>query len=129
MRIFEYDRVAAVEYARKWAFARNPAYYDFTRIGGDCTNFASQCLFAGSGVMNYTPTFGWFYRSANDRSAAWTGVEYFYRFLIDNAELGVGVGAGPFAKETEKASIARLIPRPMLVIKNIGPIRSPPNFT
>ena len=102
MRVFEYDRETAVEYAKRWAFSRNPAYYDFTRIGGDCTSFASQCLFAGSGVMNYTPIFGWFYRSANDRSAAWTGVEYFYRFLIDNAEKGVGGGAGPFAKEVEQ---------------------------
>ena len=96
-----YNRARATAYARRWAFSRNPAYYDFSDIGGDCTNFASQCIFAGAGVMNYTPTFGWFYRSVNDRSAAWTGVEYFYRFLTDNAERGVGGGAGPLAEETE----------------------------
>lgn len=28
---------------------RSPAYYDFSRIGGDCTNFASQGLYAGAG--------------------------------------------------------------------------------
>lgn len=94
MRIIDYDREAAVEYARKWAFSRNPAYYNFNRLGGDCTNFASQCLFAGCGVMNFTPDTGWYYRSLNDRAAAWTGVEYFYRFLINNA-----AGAGPFAEE------------------------------
>ena len=94
-----------MEYARRWAFSRNPAYYDFTRLGGDCTSFASQCLFAGSGMMNYTPVLGWFYRSANDRTAAWTGVEYFYRFLIENAERGVGDGAGPFARETELSEL------------------------
>ena len=103
MSIIPYDREAAVAYARRWAFARNPAYFDFSRIGGDCTNFASQCLYAGCGVMNYTPDIGWFYRSVNDRAAAWTGVEYFYRFLTNNlgdypAENGgVGSGAGPFA--------------------------------
>ena len=59
MRIKEYDRRAAVAYARKWAFTRNPEYYDFNGIGGDCTNFASQCVFAGAGFMNRTPTFGW----------------------------------------------------------------------
>ncbi len=102
MRVIEYDREAAVAYARKWAFSRNPAYYDFSRIGGDCTNFASQCLFAGAGVMNFTPDLGWYYRSANDRAAAWTGVEYFYRFLTDNAKQnGVGDGFGPFAKEVD----------------------------
>ena len=96
MRKVEYDRVAAVAYARKWAFFRNPAYYNFDALGGDCTNFASQCLFAGIGVMNETPDLGWFYRSLSNRSAAWTGVEYFYNFLMKN---GVGNGAGPFAVE------------------------------
>lgn len=99
MRMMEYNREKAVNYARRWAFARNPAYYNFDAIGGDCTNFASQCLFAGVEIMNHTPDLGWFYRSANDRAAAWTGVEYFYNFLIANAR-GVGDGAGPFAEET-----------------------------
>lgn len=94
----EYDRNAAAAYARKWAFQRNPDYYNFDRLGGDCTNFASQCLFAGSGVMNFTPTFGWYYKTLNDRAPAWTGVEFFYRFLIGN-DNGVGTGKGPYAKE------------------------------
>lgn len=54
LKTVAYDRKAAVEYARKWAYGRNPAYYDFSRLGGDCTNYASQCLYAGSDVMNYT---------------------------------------------------------------------------
>lgn len=94
MKIKEYDRAAALAYARKWALGRNPAYYDFSRIGGDCTNFASQCIFAGAGEMNFTPTFGWFYRSANDRTPSWTGVEYLYNFLTGNS------GTGPFGTET-----------------------------
>lgn len=88
-----YDRLRAVLYARRWAFSRNPAYFSFNSLGGDCTNFVSQCLFAGSGVMNYTPVFGWFYRSANDRTASWTGVEFLYNFLISNR------GDGPAAQE------------------------------
>ena len=99
MIIKEYDRRAAVEYARKWAFKRNPDYYNFDKLGGDCTNFASQCVYAGSGVMNYTPTFGWYYISADKRTASWTGVEYFYNFLTGNRE-GIGDGAGPFAEQT-----------------------------
>lgn len=58
MKILNYDREAAVAYAKRWAFSRNPAFYDFSRIGGDCTNFASQCIYAGAKVMNFTPTFG-----------------------------------------------------------------------
>ena len=58
MTLRPYDRQAAVTYAHRWAYHRNPDFYNFDELGGDCTNFASQCLYAGSGVMNYTPTFG-----------------------------------------------------------------------
>ncbi|MEE1280059.1 MAG: amidase domain-containing protein [Oscillospiraceae bacterium] len=88
MREIPYDRAAAVAYARKWALSRNPAYYDFEKIGGDCTNFASQCLYAGARVMNYTRDTGWYYRSTSDRAAAWTGVEYLYKFLVNNKSVG-----------------------------------------
>ncbi len=91
-------------YAREWAFRRNPRYYNFDKLGGDCTNFASQCLFAGARIMNFTPDIGWYYRSINDRAAAWTGVEYFYNFLVGNVA-GVGSGNGPFAKEVELADL------------------------
>ena len=88
MRSFEYNRSNAVEYAKTWALSRNPRYFDFHGIGGDCTNFASQCIYAGAGVMNYTPETGWFYRSANDRTPSWTGVEFLYKFLTNNQSVG-----------------------------------------
>lgn len=87
-----YDRAAAVAYAHRWAHSRNPDYYNFDEIGGDCTSFASQCLYAGAGVMNFTPTFGWYYRNIRDRAPAWTGVPYFYNFLTRTA-----ASRGPFA--------------------------------
>lgn len=34
-----YDRISAVSYAKKWALSRNPKYYNFDTVGGDCTNF------------------------------------------------------------------------------------------
>lgn len=43
--------------------------------------------------MNYTPVYGWFYRSSSDRTASWTGVEYLYNFLVTNKSVG------PFARE------------------------------
>ena len=92
--LIPYDRQAAVRYAHEWAFRRNPEYLDFETIGGDCTNFASQCLFAGAGVMNHTPTFGWYYYSAEDRAPAWTGVSYFYNFLVRKRK-----DQGPFGVE------------------------------
>lgn len=95
MEILNYNREAALAYAKKWAFKRNPQFYDFSKLGGDCTNFASQCIYAGAKIMNYTPIYGWFYNNTNDRTASWTGVEYLYNFLINND------GAGPFAEETD----------------------------
>lgn len=83
-----YRRMHAVEYARTWALSRNPLFSRFDTFGGDCTNFVSQCLFAGSCIMNETPTFGWFYRAQGDYAPAWTGVPYLYNFLIDNMEVG-----------------------------------------
>lgn len=88
MRLLQYNRVLAVEYAKKWALSRNPRYYNFNDIGGDCTNFASQCIFAGAKIMNFTPEFGWFYKTANDRTPSWTGVEFLYEFLVNNRSVG-----------------------------------------
>ena len=60
MRFFrDYNRWVAVLYAHQWAFGRNPRFYDYEKLGGDCTNFASQCIFAGCGIMNFTPTVKW----------------------------------------------------------------------
>lgn len=88
MREIPYDREAAVTYARRWALERNPAYYNFEKIGGDCTNFASQSIYAGARIMNFTPIMGWYYRSSYDRSASWSGVEYLYNFLVNNHSVG-----------------------------------------
>lgn len=83
-----YNRENAVAYARKYAFSQNSLFANFAGIGGNCTNFVSQCIYAGSCEMNYKPTFGWYYISLDDRSPSWSGVEYFYNFIIENADVG-----------------------------------------
>lgn len=88
-----YLRENAVKYARKFAFAQNPYFASFAGIGGNCTNFVSQAIFAGSCQMNYTPTFGWYYISLDQRSPSWTGVEFFYNFMTRNG------GIGPFGRD------------------------------
>ena len=95
-----YNRQKAVEYATKWALSRNPEYYDYSKIGGDCTNFASQVLYAGYGEMNFKPIFGWYYIDANNKSPSWTGVNELYNFLIRNR------GPGPRAVEVSAEGIA-----------------------
>lgn len=83
-----YDREAALLYAREWALKRNADYMDFQRLGGDCTNFASQCLFAGCGIMNRAKHLGWYYLSAGNRAPSWSGVHFYYEFLLENKGVG-----------------------------------------
>ncbi|MBE6690605.1 MAG: amidase [Ruminococcaceae bacterium] len=101
-----YLREAAVTYAARWAKDRNPLFYNFTGIGGDCTNFVSQCVLAGSCVMNFTPDFGWYYRSVNDRAPAFTGVEYFWDFFTRvPAFLRANGGIGPFGRAATREEV------------------------
>lgn len=94
-----YNRDAVLAYAEKWALKRNPAYLDFESMGGDCTNFASQCIFAGSRVMNYAPVLGWYYVNGGSRTASWSGVIYLYNFLMTNT------AAGPYAEVVERERV------------------------
>lgn len=93
LKVKSYQREKAVLYAKKWAYARNPLYYNYDKIGGDCTNFVSQCIYEAGKVMN---TKDWYYNHANDKSPSWTGVEYLYQFLISNKQVG------PFGKKAEQ---------------------------
>lgn len=98
---------AELRYAKQWAYSRNPAYYNFDEIGGDCTNFVSQCLYAGGAVMNYTRDTGWYYASLHNRAAAWTGVEYFYRFMTQNKSIGP-FGKAVLLREVEAGDVIQL---------------------
>jgi len=88
--VHPYNRAAAVAYAHQWAFGRNPRYGDFTEMGGDCSNFISQCLLAGGAVMNTDRDTGWYYHSMGARAAGWSGVPFLFKFLTTNR------GRGPF---------------------------------
>ena len=101
----EYLRDRAVLYARKYALVRNPLFFTFEGIGGNCTNFVSQCVLAGSCVMNFMPVYGWYYLSTNRRAPAWTGVEFFYNFITTNTDVG------PFGRavELETAQVGDII--------------------
>lgn len=100
MQHIPYHRRSAVSYARRWAMKRNEQYYDYSAIGGDCTNFASQALLAGGRQMDPTPVFGWYYRSANEKAPAWTGAEFLYRYLIRTQAT-----PGPVAVVCERAML------------------------
>lgn len=88
LKEISYKRAEAVRYAETWAMLRNPRFPNFDQMGGDCTNFASQCIYAGCGVMNPTPVTGWYCNSLDSRSAAWSGVEFLFSFLTSNRSVG-----------------------------------------
>lgn len=110
--LIPYNRVAAVRYAHRWAYRRNPMFFDYEEIGGDCTNFASQCLYAGTGIMNFTPTYGWYYRNPNDKAPAWTGVPYFFNFMTRSERT-----RGPIGLE---ASMDMLLPGDFVQLRFSG---------
>jgi len=96
MSVRAYNREAALAYAAQWWGGRNPQYFAFDKLGGDCTNFVSQCIYAGSSIMNYTPTFGWYYKNGNAKAPAWTGVPYLFNFLTRQDK-----SVGPFGHKAD----------------------------
>lgn len=52
--------------------------------------------------MNFTKDLGWYYRNANDKAPAWTGVQYFYNFMTRKT-----ASVGPVAQE---ATISQILP-------------------
>ncbi|BBI35745.1 amidase domain-containing protein [Cohnella abietis] len=66
-----YLREAAVAYAERWWNEPNPAYENFEV---NCTNYVSQCIFAGGAPMNYTgkrPS-GWWYKGYSNNDEMWS---------------------------------------------------------
>ena len=107
-----YNRERAVEYARRWALERNPLFFDFTGGGGNCTNFVSQSILAGSLYMNPTETFGWYYTSVDDRAPSWTGVNEFYQFMCGLGDFPkINERVGPYCREVarERAMLGDVI--------------------
>ncbi len=105
-----YDRLSATMYAKKWWNKRNPKFYNFDALGGDCTNFVSQCLYAGNIKMDFSPL-GWYYNNLNSRSPAFSGVEPLFNYAISNKK-----DVGPKCKlvtidEVEVGDIVQLCQR------------------
>ncbi|WP_079913587.1 amidase domain-containing protein [Paenibacillus sp. 32352] len=82
-----YDRVKAVQYADMWWDKGNPAYIEFEV---DCSNYISQCLFAGGAPMHYTGKrdSGWWYKGRYNGqelwSYSWAVAHSLQRYLISN---------------------------------------------
>ncbi|WP_164215981.1 amidase domain-containing protein [Virgibacillus sp. YIM 98842] len=95
MQRFTYDRHAAVQYAERWWNSYNP---EFRKFDVDCTNYVSQCLYAGGAPMWGAPNRerGWWY-SGDNWSFSWA-VAHSLRWYLSGSEQGLK------GKEVESAS-------------------------
>lgn len=96
LKINKYDRNLAVKYAIEYSLKKNPKYFDYSNSGGNCTNYVSQCVFAGASQMNFSDN-GWFYISPNNTSVSWANVEPFFNFAINNQGEGFFATYGYFS--------------------------------
>lgn len=94
-----YDRVKAVAYAHRYWNSYNPKFKHFDV---DCTNYVSQCLWAGGAPMTYRPSRseGWWYRFTNppNWSFSWS-VAHALRWYLGTSKGGLR------GEEVEKASL------------------------
>lgn len=100
-----YSRIKAVNYAIKYASNPNTQYRYFPiqdYNGGDCTNFTSQCLFAGEVPMVFSGKNIWWYNN-NGWSVSWATAHSLYWYLKVNAHNNL-YGA----KGTEVSSVSLL---------------------
>ncbi len=93
-KVIQYARRDAVQYARRWALSRNRAYNDFTKGGGDCMNFVSQCLYAG-GLPFKNNGFEW-HGLRGGSSFSWRGgtVKYYAQIHLQVWQNSVCTGQG-----------------------------------
>lgn len=96
---YRYDRLKAVQYAERWWNSYNPA---FKKFDVDCTNYISQCLYAGKIPMSGYPnrSKGWWMRNQN-WSYSWT-VANSLRYHLSSSKLGLQ------AKEVGSADLLSL---------------------
>lgn len=62
---------------------------NFDDMGGDCTNYASQVVYAGGAPMITGGEYKWYYYGYGNRHPSWTGVEQFFSYLTKNKADGV----------------------------------------
>ncbi len=104
-----YDREAAVAYARAHAGERSGDWHDYSNEGGNCQNFASQCLLAGGIPMDGAGDAKWYWygEALSDGSEtagcalSWINVDGFRAYARDNRGEGLAavVDAGYFSGE------------------------------
>ncbi len=115
-----YNRDRAVAYAKEWCNKRNYTgrWLAYDMYGGNCQNFASQCIFAGGIAMDSKgyPESQWkFYsqtlnnrQTPSGRSYSWTGVDSFYTYAIINRSNGLICQADMALEYAQKGDVIQV---------------------
>jgi hypothetical protein len=109
----KYDRIAAVNYAVKYAIKPNKEYRYFHSInedGGDCTNFVSQCLRAGGAPLDYNKHRPWWYNiEQGNASICWAVAHSLYWYLKTNHDIGRSAIKGLQVEDISELEIGDLV--------------------
>ena len=84
-----YDRAAAYDYLMAYCDERNPAWYAYDEVGGNCMNFGSQVLLAGGIPEDEKGDEEWYWDGQNDLDLSWINVGHFYDYCRDNEGFGL----------------------------------------
>lgn len=90
-----YNRENAAAYGLKYSLTPNNKYANYESLGGDCTNFVSQCLLAGGIPQDNNGIYKWYWHSDYNRWPSWTSARELRRYLLNNngSEKNFGVKA------------------------------------
>lgn len=84
-----YDRAAAYDYLMAYCDERNPAWYAYDEVGGNCMNFGSQVLLAGGIPEDEKGDEEWYWDGQNDLDLSWINVGRFYDYCRKNDGFGL----------------------------------------
>lgn len=86
LRFKGYSINEAVRYALQYALKINSKFGNYEKWGGDCTNYISQCLYAGKipfDVVGIDVRYQWYWYSEIKRTPSWTAA-HSLKFYMEN---------------------------------------------
>lgn len=104
-----YNRNKASEYAKSYALKTNDKYMNYEGIGGDCTNFTSQCIREGGINLDFDGEYKWFWFSDYSRSPSWTSAKAFRIYALNNNGSSNELGLKAYETTFEDVDLGDLI--------------------
>lgn len=100
---YGYNISRAVDYALTYALEMNPQFGNYEKLGGDCTNYVSQCLYAGGIPFDeegLDVRYEWYWFSETMRAPSWTAADSLKFYMENNNKVeqpSLGLRAKPIS--------------------------------